>query len=292
MFARCSFGGLLSTCSVTCFHGLVLRRVRKKDEPSVPQLPPPGGVADKPVMAQPASDEPASPEGGADDGAFCVGSGLSESRQIYPRDRSSTHDLPACAHHSPPLCMRDTRPQCTTRCALLVSLGGVGVACVLTAGALLLAACWCARRRDAASRFASCAEPAAAAQCVASVLPHGSATWRPLLGASAACLPRQPHRLHTCAHVSSHTFPTTTGELNAVPAAEGPTCQTQRQSRRRRICRRCHPTNPRLRLRLRVAALAPRCGGGVRGGGGGRGGGGSAVGRRGRRAAARVRVLG
>ena len=143
---------------------------------SVPQLPPPGVVADKPVMAQPASDEPASPEGGADDGAFCVGSGLSESRHTCPRDRSSTHDLPACAHHSPPLCMRDTRPQCTTRCALLVSLGSVGVACVLTAGALLLAACWCARRRDAASRFASCPEPAAAAQYVASVLPHGSAT--------------------------------------------------------------------------------------------------------------------
>ena len=78
---------------------------------SVPQLPPPGVVADKPVMAQPASDEPASPEGGADDGAFCVGSGLSESRHTCPRDRSSTHDLPACAHHSPPLCMRDTRPQ-------------------------------------------------------------------------------------------------------------------------------------------------------------------------------------
>ena len=239
-------------------------------------------------MAQPASDEPASPEGGADDGAFCAGSGLSESRQTCPRDRSSTHDLPACARHSPPLCMRDTRPQCTTRCALLVSLGGVGVACVLTAGALLLAACWCARRRHAASRFASCAEPAAAAQYVASGL---VAAPRPL-GASAACLPRRPHRLHTCAHVSCHTFLPTAGELNTVPAAEGPTCQTRRQYRRRRICRRCRPTNRRLRLRLRVAALAPRCGGGVRGGGGGRGGSGSAVGRRGRRAAARVRVLG
>ena len=157
---------------------------------------PRGVVADEPVMAQPASDEPASPEGGADDGAFCVGSGLSESRHTCPRDRSSTHDLPACARHSPPLCMRDTRPQCTTRCALLVSLGSVGVACVLTAGALLLVACWCARRRDAASRFASCAEPAAAAQCVASDLMAAPRTPRRFGGPPPQAAPPVSRLLH------------------------------------------------------------------------------------------------
>ena len=151
-------------------------QVSERGRLPVPQLPPPGWGCRR-----------------AGDGSTCVGrTGVAGGRRgrwrvvrglrfvgeqaTCPRDRSSTHDLPACARHSPPLCMRDTRPQCTTRCALLVSLGGVGVACVLTAVALLLAACWCARRRHAASRFASCAEPAAAAQCVASVLPHGSAT--------------------------------------------------------------------------------------------------------------------
>ena len=146
----------------------------------------PPGCRHERVMAQPAaSEEPASPEGSADDGSFCVGSGLSESRHTCPRDRSSTHDLPACARHSPPLCMRHTRPQCTTRCALLVSLGSVGVACVLTAGALLLAACWRARRRDAASRFASCAERVAAAQYVASGLMAARRTPRRLGGLRA-----------------------------------------------------------------------------------------------------------
>ena len=236
---------------------------------------PRGVVADEPVMAQPASDEPASPEGGADDGAFCVGSGLSESRHTCPRDRSSTHDLPACAHHSPPLCMRDTRPQvhhqvraarlagrCRRRVRADCRCPAARRLLVRPAEARSVALC---QLRRARRRSPVCCE-----------WPHGSATHP--LGASAACLPRRPHRLHTCAYVSCHTFLPTTGELNAVPATEGPTCQMQRQSRRRRICRRCRPTNPRLRLRLRVAAIAPRCGGGVRGSGSRHGGGGSAVG--------------
>ena len=96
------------------------------------------------------------------------------------------------------------RPQYTTRCALLVSLGSVGVACVLTAVALLLAACWCARRRDAASRFASCAEPAAAAQCVASGLMAVPRTPRRLGGPPPQAAPLASH---LCAREQPHFFP-------------------------------------------------------------------------------------
>ena len=179
-------------------------QVSERGRLPVPQLPPPGWGCRR-----------------AGDGSTCVGrTGVAGGRRgrwrvvrglrfvgeqaTCPRDRSSTHDLPACARHSPPLCMRDTRPQCTTRCALLVSLGGVGVACVLTAGALLLAACWCARRRHAASRFASCAEPAAAAQCVASGLMAAPRTPRRLGG-----LPPQaaPPASHLCVRELPHIPP-------------------------------------------------------------------------------------
>ena len=100
--------------------------------------------------------------------------------------------------------MRDTRPQRATRCTLLVSLGSVGVACVLTAGALLLVACWRARRRGAASRFASSAEPATVAQRVASGRMAAPRTPRHLGG-----LPPQasPPVSHMCACELPHSPP-------------------------------------------------------------------------------------
>ena len=151
-------------------------------------------------MAQPAPSSPASPDGTADDGAFCGGTGSSDGRHTADiLVLSSTNSrLPAYARLPPPICAL-TRPRCT-RCELLVSLGSAGLACVLLAGALLLAACWCARRRDAASRFASCsAEAAVAALRVAS----GSAA----LGIPY-CLLRRTRQLLGCStHLIVARFP-------------------------------------------------------------------------------------
>ena len=131
----------------------------------VPFLPPLRSIsgASYQSMAQPAPSSPASPDGTADDGAFCGGTGSSDGRHTADiLVLSSTNSrLPAYARLPPPICAL-TRPRCT-RCELLVSLGSAGLACVLLAGALLLAACWCARRREAASRFACSAEATVAA---------------------------------------------------------------------------------------------------------------------------------